>query len=262
MLCPWRSDKMEEGNYIYCIIGTDQTINYGSLGIGGRGDMVSTWGYQGISCVVSKSSLANYVLSRENLMAHQLVIEKVMREHTVLPVRFSTIAASAEDIRGFLRKRHAEFRNLLSDMDNKVELGLKVMWKNMAPVFGDIERAKKEIKRLLGKIDASPVEKTNNNRNTLGELGEAGLRKKKEEDAEDILGVLSPIAVDMRTNKLHGDNMLINAAFLVDGKMAKEFDSRIQELDENFKDNMKFKYVGPVPPFNFVNIVIELNGAA
>ena len=96
----------------------------------------------------------------------------------------------------------------------------------------------------------------------MADLWKPGFAKKKEDDAEDILGVLSPIAVDMRTNKLHGDNMLINAAFLVDGKMAKEFDSRVQELDENLKDNMKFKYVGPVPPFNFVNIVIELNGAA
>lgn len=250
---------MEEGNYIYCIIGTDHTINYGPLGIGGRGDTVSTLGYQGISCVVSKSPLANYVLSRENLMAHQLVIEKVMKEHTVLPVRFSTIASSAEDIRGFLRKRYAEFRNLLSDMDNKVELGLKVMWKNMAPVFGDIANANKEIKRLKDKIAAGPIEKTYNDRITLGGLVEAGLREKKEDDAEYILGVLRPIAVDMRANKLHGDNMLLNAAFLVDGKMAKEFDSRVQELDGNFKDNMKFKYVGPVPPFNFVNIVIELN---
>lgn len=250
---------MEEGNYIYCIIGTDQTINYGQLGIGGRGDTVSTLGYQGISCVVSKSPLPNYVLSRENLMAHQLVIEKVMKEHTVLPVRFSTIAASAEDIRGFLGKRHSEFRDLLSDMDNKVELGLKVMWKNMAPVFGAIAKASNEIKRLKDKVNASPIEKTYNDKIMLGGLVEAGLRKKKEDDAEYILGVLRPIAVDMRTNKLHGDNMLINAAFLVDGKMAKEFDSRVQELDENFKDNMKFKYVGPVPPFNFVNIVIELS---
>ncbi|MBI5232732.1 MAG: GvpL/GvpF family gas vesicle protein [Deltaproteobacteria bacterium] len=250
---------MEEGNYIYCIIGTDQTINYGPLGIGGRGDMVSTLDYQGIACVVSRSSLTDYILNRENLMAHQLVIEKAMKGHTVLPVRFSTIAASAEDIRGFLRKRHVEFRNLLLDMDNKVELGLKVMWKDMSPVFGDIANANKEIKRLKDKIDARPVEKTYNDRISLGRLVKEGLAKKKEDDAEDILSVLNPIAVDMRTNKLHGDNMLLNAAFLVDGKMAKEFDSRVQGLGENLGGNMRFKYVGPVPPYNFVNIVIELN---
>ncbi len=250
---------MEEGNYIYCIIGTDQALNYGPLGIGGRGDTVSTLGYQGISCVVSKSPLENYVLSRENLMAHQLVIERVMKEQTVLPVRFSTIASSAEDIRGFLRKRYSEFRNLLSDMDNKVELGLKVMWKDMTPVFGSIANASKEIKRLKDKVDANPIEKTYKDRITLGGLVVAGLLKKKEDDAEHILGVLRPIAVDMRTNKLHGDNMLINAAFLVDGTTTKEFDSRVQELNESFNGNMKFKYVGPVPPFNFVNIVIELN---
>jgi hypothetical protein len=50
--------------------------------------------------------------------------------------------------------------------------------------------------------------------------------------------------------------MVLNAAFLVDRRVAGEFDSRVKELASS-NDAMKFKYVGPVPPFNFVNIVIE-----
>ena len=135
----------EDGNYLYCIIGTDEARNFGPIGIGGRGDIVSTIGYEGVSCVVSKSPVADYPVSRENLLTHQKVIEDVMKDYTVLPVRFSTIAKSPEDIRGLLRKRHAEFVSLLKDMDNKIELGLKAVWKDMGTVFGEIATRHDEI---------------------------------------------------------------------------------------------------------------------
>jgi hypothetical protein len=51
--------------------------------------------------------------------------------------------------------------------------------------------------------------------------------------------------------------MFLNAAFLVDKGREKEFDNRVDELERSYGDRVKFKYVGPVPPFNFVNIVVK-----
>ena len=42
----------------------------------------------------------------------------------------------------------------------------------------------------------------------------------------------------------------------VDQKEA-EFDQNVQALDDKYGDKIKFKYVGTLPPFNFVNLVIE-----
>lgn len=42
-----------DGKYIYCIIGADCECEFGPIGIGGRGDLVSTIGFEGISMVVS-----------------------------------------------------------------------------------------------------------------------------------------------------------------------------------------------------------------
>jgi len=121
----------KEGKYIYCIIGGNEGRNFGPIGIGKRGDIVSTIGLNDISAVISSSVVTKYVINPENLTAHEKVIEEVMKDYTVLPLRFCTIANSAEEIRTFLRRRYGEFKGMLRDMDNKVELGLKGRWTNM-----------------------------------------------------------------------------------------------------------------------------------
>lgn len=149
---------MEEGKYIYCIIGTDTERNFGPIGIGNRGDEVVTVCYRDLSAVISNSPMTKYVISAENLTVHERVIEKVMKDYTVLPVRFCTIAASVEEIRNLLRRRYTEFQNLLKDMDNKVELGVKAFWKDMNLIFGEIAEENKQVKRLKKKLASKPSE--------------------------------------------------------------------------------------------------------
>lgn len=248
---------VEEGKYIYCIIGTNEGRNFGPIGIGGRGDEVSTISYQDLSCVISNSPMTKYVISRENMTAHERVIEEVMKDYAVLPVRFCTIATCAEEVRDLLRKRGVEFRNLLRDMDGKVELGLRAWWKNMDMIFREIVDEHREIKRLREKIAGKSPEKTYAQRIKIGEMVKSALETKKDKEGEEILNVLKKISVDFRTNQLTGDRMIINAAFLVDKAREKEFDNRVDELTEKYDERIKFKYVGPAPPFNFVNITVE-----
>ena len=51
--------------------------------------------------------------------------------------------------------------------------------------------------------------------------------------------------------------MIVNAAFLVEKSEEAEFDQRVNELGAKYTNKIKFKYVGTVPPFNFVNLVIK-----
>jgi hypothetical protein len=50
--------------------------------------------------------------------------------------------------------------------------------------------------------------------------------------------------------------MFMNAAFLVDRGREKEFDNIMDDLDSEYKDTVEFMYAGPLPVFNFVNILI------
>ena len=85
-----------DGKYIYCIIASDYDVNLGAIGVGGRGDLVSTIGFEGLCMVVSDHPLSKFVVNPENMLAHQKVTEVVMKEfRSVLPIRFGTIAADA-----------------------------------------------------------------------------------------------------------------------------------------------------------------------
>jgi len=247
----------KEGKYIYCIIGTKQERNFGPIGIGERGDEVITIGYDDISMVVSNHPITKLVVSRENMLAHERVIEKVMQEFdSVLPVRFGTIASSADEIRNLLDRRYREFKNALRNMDHKVELGVKGLWKNMEAIFKEIVEKNKEIKRAKERIQKQVGKKNIQAKMEVGKMVEEALAKKKEKEQELIVDTLRRTAFDCKLNKTISDEMFINAAFLVDKGREKEFDNIMDDLSDKYKNRIKFMYAGPLPVFNFANLVI------
>ncbi len=246
----------KEGKYIYCIIDDGKVQTFGPMGIGDGGNELYTVCFNDLAAVVSNSPIINYSVSRENMIAHEKAIEEVMKKHTVLPVRFCTIAEDEVKVKRILEKEYDKFKNLLKGIQGKRELGLKVVLKEDV-IYKDILEKYKEIKVLKEKIATLPSEKTYSQRAKIGEMVEAALQKEKEIYGEEILNTLSPLALEVKTNNTYGERMIINAAFLVERHKEAEFDRRVQELDATYGDKMKFKYVGTLPPFNFINLVIE-----
>ena len=250
-------DKMKkEGKYIYGVIETKQERNFGPLGIGERGDEVMTIGYDDLSMIVSNYPMVKVAASRENLLAHQKVIEKAMMEFdSVLPVRFGTIASSADEIRNLMDKRRMEFKIALNDMQYKVELGVKGIWKNMQGIFDEIVKENTIIKK---RKEALKRGSGNNTRETieLGRLVKSALDEKKEKETDDIISRLRRSCCEYKLNITAGDEMFINAAFLVSKSREKEFDNIMDDLNDQYQKRVKFLYAGPLPVFNFVNIVI------
>lgn len=247
----------KEGKYIYCIIAASQERNFGPIGIGGRGDDVLTFGYNDLSMVVSSHPMTKFVVNRDNMLSHERVIETVMKEFdSVLPVRFGTIASNADEIRNLLGRRYREFKNALRDTDHKVELGVKGLWKNMDVIFKEVVDENKAIRLLKEKIQGDSEKKNIQSKMEAGKLVEKALEKKKEKEAERIVDALRRTAFEYKLNKTIGDEMFVNAAFLVDKGREKEFDNIMDDLGEEHKEKVKFMYTGPLPVFNFVNIVI------
>jgi len=249
---------MSSGLYLYCIIGTGEARNFGPLGIGGRGDPVTTIPYRDLSAVVSTVPMDRYAVGQETLLAHERVLEKVMADHTLLPVRFYTIAPNAEEVRSLLRTQHGSFKQLLRELDNKVEVGLKALWKDMNSVFAAILETGPQEGYPAAAAEASP----GGNRAAATHRLRLALDQERAKTGERLMAPLRPLAVDLRLNRIYGDDMIMNAAFLVDRSREREFDLRLAELTAQHAHAIDFKYVGPVPPYNFVNIVIKREEAA
>lgn len=247
----------DEGKYLYCIIEEPAHRTFGPIGVGKDGAEVHTLNFNDLACVISSISMTKYLVNRENMMGHAHVIERVMDDYTVLPIRFGTVASSADEIRSLLMRRHQEFKNLLRSKDNKVELGLKAFWIDMESIYKEISSVVKEVNTLKKKMLKTGKKLSLDERITFGEKVKKKLDEKREEEAEEIIRKLRPHCIDFVMNDPSGDRMVLNCAFLIDRVREREFDDLIEELTEKYKDRYKFKYVGPSPPFNFVNLRIR-----
>ena len=247
----------KEGKYIYCIIETSQIHSFGPLGIGGRGDELYAVCFEDIAAVVSNAPIKRYTVSRENTLAHEKAIEKVMADHTVLPVRFATLAEDEEKVKRILEKEHDTFKDLLHKMEGKKELSLKAIFKEDV-IYKNILEEYEDIRVLKEKLAALRPEKTHFQLMQVGEMVEQALGKEREKFKDEILGILRPLAEEVKTNDTYGELMIVNAAFLVESEKEAEFDWEVEGLADKYGQKMKLKYVGTLPPFNFVNLVIEM----
>src|SRR5690349_16844074 len=119
---------VEEGKYVYCIIKSPKPREFGQIGIGEGTNNVYTVHFGELAAVVSDTPIRIYDPTRENVLAHELVNETVMREFTVIPMSFGTIFRTKQDIVELLKSTSRAFDDVLDKMKDKIEFGLKVLW--------------------------------------------------------------------------------------------------------------------------------------
>jgi Mg2+ and Co2+ transporter CorA len=252
------SDNSAHGQYVYCIIQSESPLTFGPLGIGHDPAEVHTVHFKNLAAVVSATPMVVHDPTRENVLAHQRVNETVMLQHTVLPMSFGTVFKTTNDIVELLRSAYDAFTDVLQKMRDKVEFGLKVLW-DRDQIIREIEDQDEDIRRLKDEISTQKGS-TYFARMQYGRMIEAALQARSEQYVDDIFRSLRDVAVASRSNKPIGDRMIMNAAFLVSRDREQAFDTRVKEIGQRHAQ-LTFKYTGPWPPYNFVNIKLKLERA-
>ncbi len=246
------------GRYVYCIIRASQPLKFGAIGMDEQWPEVYTINFKDMAAVVSDIPLAPLDSTRENVLAHERVNETVMRDHTVIPMSFGTIFKTRDDILELLRSAYDAFADVLAKMQDKLEFGLKVLW-DRDEIVRQIEQEDEDIHRLKMEI-SSQKGSTYFARMQYGRLIDGALQQRSERYVAEFLQRLRDVSVASRVNRAIGDKMIMNAAFLVQRDQDQAFDRRIKEIASSF-DKLTFKYTGPWPPYNFVNIRLKLERA-
>jgi Gas vesicle synthesis protein GvpL/GvpF len=252
------AEDANEGKYVYCIIKSERPLDFGLVGIGVEPAEVHTVHFRDIAAVVSNTPMVVQDPTRDNVLAHQRVNETVMQHHTVIPMSFGTVFKTDHDIMELLRSAYDAFTDVLSKMQGKVEFGLKVLW-DRDQIIREIEQEEEDIRRLKGEI-SSQKGSTYFARMQYGRLIDAALQARTERYVTEIFQALRNVSVASRSNKPIGDRMIMNAAFLVSRDAEQAFDARVKDIGQRY-DKLTFKYTGPWPPYNFVNIRLKLERA-
>lgn len=247
------------GTYIYCVArvqaaptGATPSQALPFTGIGGTS--VRTVPYSDVAAIVSDSPFDTYDVTRENLVAHEQVVEKVMEQSDVLPVSFGTVAQDDQAVQQqLLAVALDDLHQALDRVHGRVELGVKVLWEKDR-LFAELAAEDQAIHDLLTEIAGTTPEETYDQRTQLGELIAAGMEHKRDQDAAMLMNALQPLAIDTRINNIMTDLMVLNASFLVDKQQIPAFEAQIEALRQAQTGRLIFQYTGALPPYNFVSI--------
>lgn len=253
------SSTPTHGTYLYCV-GYAQAFGKDGSPVsapGIEGDKVRTVEYADLVALVSDSKTSRYQVSREAVMAHERVIEEAMSRTDVLPVAFGMVASSDQEVQEKLLKGQLdELHRSLEHIRGRIEIDLRVLWNHDA-LFAEIVAENDEIRAVRDRLVGQPLDAVYEERIHLGELTDAEINRKREQQAESIVETLKPVVADTRVNNIFTDMMILNAAFLVDKSQEPALAAKVEALAENQGGRETFNYIGPLPPYNFVNIHLQ-----
>ena len=247
---------MKEHNiYIYGIMEESSLKNFDVIGVGKN--KVYTINHQDLAAVVSQIKGMEIDPTRKNLLAHTQVQELLLKEYTILPMSFGVITPSTETINKMLEKNYLNFKQELKRLSEKIEIELKVYW-NKEALKEEMESDHK-YKQISNKIaQASSPAVKQDLLIEIGQMVESVVLKWKNEIGTYIYDNLASLAANACTNKSNEITNILNASFLVSKSEENEFRDKAYALDAKYQNKVDIKYIGPLPPYNFLQV--ELKG--
>jgi len=249
---------MGDGKFIYGFVSTNKQQSLDLMGID-RGE-VSIFPCRDVAAVVSDLPFTQFdSLPREtlilNLTVYQAVIERVMKDHHIIPVKFGTMIAGEEELKMVLGNGYDQIDKNLRQMEGKIELNVAAVWSDFETVFKEIGEEEAISKIKEDAVSTAP-DQVLEIKIMVGKLVKESLDKRKEECASHILNVLKREAEDHRHHAMMDDSMITNTAFLINQEEHTGFEKKVEELDSHYKDKINFRIVGPLPPYSFCTFEI------
>jgi hypothetical protein len=235
--------------YTYAIINSHEKIN---APIGGlEGALVYNLPYRDIGAVVGK--LINQInqINRDCILKHEEVVERLMENFTVLPVRFLTVFNWEEEAVAMLKEYYQDFKENLDRLRNKVEFGIRIIWPGET-IKNRIIEASKKCHAEVGMPDGSPGKSF-----AKEKFEKYKIDKEFAEEADRCIALLDDFfnrfAVEKKLEKLKSDNLLLNAYYLVEKEKQEDFKEAFERA-KNTPGDLKYLFSGPWPPYNFINL--------
>lgn len=166
-------------------------------------------------------------ISPEALWRHERLVEALMAQGPVLPLRYGTVLDDEPALERVIAERSEEFSRLLETVRGRVELALRVLAEQGPPAPAGEAASGREYMEALA------------------------ARRRRADDAAAALEPLAAVAEAARKGEAGGDD-LARWAFLIDRDRLPEFNSTLEELREAHPE-LRLTCTGPWPPYSFVS---------
>lgn len=243
------------GIYVYSIVNEDKNRSFGNIGL--HNCEVVAMPYKNIAAVVSATEIINFdSFEKEKLTAyvevHQKVNEALLKEYDVVPMTFGMIAEDEEDLIRMFERCYLQFEVALKKIVGKIEFAVQVFW-DRERILHEIVNAHPEIQELKDKASKGGIAGMPA-KIKLGKLLYEKAEFERKSYIEHVAVCLKDLSHDSTYNKLIDDSMIVNLSCLIDKSQESELDRVMMQLGEQYGGKLRFKYIGPMPPYSFTSI--------
>lgn len=247
--------------YLYAVIPGDARPKLEIAGPGSDAPRLRIIRGDALAAVVGAAPAADFhAMPREQavryLLAHQRVVEAVMRSSAALPVKFGTTLPDEASVVGMLNRGRSLLEAPLVELAQYVQVELIVSW-NIDDIVREVA-AGDAIVRLKAQIAAQAGGASGEQRIAVGKLVKEGIDRHREDCRSRIVAAVRAVAADVVENALMDDRMIVNLALLLPKDAGDALDARLAALDREFGERLHFRCVGPLPPYSFATVEVSL----
>ena len=201
---------------------------------------------EGRAVVVSELEEGPVEATRRNLLAHADVVEQLHEDAVVLPARFGYLLESREEALELLAL--PEIEQLLERHRTTCELTLKGTYDEsvLAEVGAELQPLR-DAYRAAPSVEAGIA---------LGEAVGQGLVERRARDESAVLEALGRLALDVVVAEPAGELAAFDLALLVERDGVQPIEAKVEELSARLSPPLRFKLVGPLPPYSFVRLAL------
>lgn len=236
--------------YMYGIILREGKIDFAAKGV--YGSDVYCLPHCEIGAIISDISDLELEIAEENILAQERVVEAMMENAPILPMRFGTIVDGEEKVLAMLKNYYHDFVENLQRVRGKVELGVKILWEPIA-VREEIIHLNHKIKTIRQTLEKLSPSKRYLQEKLEGHLIETATQGRADALVTNIHARLKRCAEDSCLRKMVSPKMILNASYLVLRERVDDFRKEFQSVRKQHR-RLAFLYSGPWPPYSFITV--------
>ncbi|NDJ19785.1 GvpL/GvpF family gas vesicle protein [Myxacorys almedinensis] len=210
----------------------------------------------------SAAQQERYLASRRNLLGHEKVLEQAMHAgyRTLLPLQFGLTIETWETVSNqLLEPYHQSLEHLFEKLSGQREVSVKLFWDSAAELQTLMAedaalRSQRDFFESLRSDRADGKSLRMDEIVRIGQAIEKAMSDRKQTIIQAFRETLAPLAAESVENDVLTEQMIYNAAYLIDWDAESEFSQHIEALDHQFEGRLKIRYNDFTAPYNFAHL--------
>ncbi|GAA4219313.1 GvpL/GvpF family gas vesicle protein [Actinocatenispora rupis] len=246
---------MTDAVYVYGIVSADTAPPRDHAGIGDPPAKVQTLKSGDVAALVSPIDARTPLGRKEDLLAHQRLLDAVAADGPVLPLTFGAALTDPDAVVGeLLEPNRDDFVRALDELRGRAEYMVTARYVQEA-VLGEVLDEHPELAELRDSIAGRPEELTHQDRIRLGEGINAAVSAKREHDTRALADVVRPHVVQAVVREPAHELDAARIAVLAEVDAEEKLTGSLAQVARDWHGRAEIRVRGPLAPYDFVTTV-------